>query len=436
VSRPKPRSLCFELLETRCLLNGTLYGPNLFAEPPDSAVSPQWQTSPCRQPLSTACAQPRLDANGLNDTDVTAAGADTQPCGRLPTDCVGTGITRPLVASPDGTAVVAPTPVVVSPNTTPVVTVPNVVIPEVAAPEILQVVVQSTIALPVVPAVPGPVVTVNVNEVDITESVATYGGEKAVFEENYVEITVKLPQVYTDPTFAVQPTLSSSPPAPVVKESASAAPINQASAQVTPPAKDSSAQPVKDQTVSVATVRDQTVVTVVPVKSANERVSQIDRLTPPTADATGARPPALQAAPATASNSVPGQWNSPTPNTTAVYLSTRQTLSAAQDAPVREPDDRLADQVVPSATTPPTVLWTNVFPVDMTALDNTVKDFFEHIDQFGVKLSANQVELLFSSSLALVAAGAAAELIRRKSQARVPALVLRREGTIPYSSYP
>jgi hypothetical protein len=90
-----------------------------------------------------------------------------------------------------------------------------------------------------------------------------------------------------------------------------------------------------------------------------------------------------------------------------------------------------------SVLTPPAPLLTNILPVDVASLESSIRDFFEHIDHAGAKLSESQISVLFSASSVAVAAMLALEIARRNvQQSAVPALTPRREGSIPYSDYP
>jgi hypothetical protein len=81
-------------------------------------------------------------------------------------------------------------------------------------------------------------------------------------------------------------------------------------------------------------------------------------------------------------------------------------------------------------------LLTNVLPVDFASLDSSVKSFFEQIDRLGVKLSESNVNLLFASGIIAAATALAVEIGRRKMRPAVPAVTLQRQGSIPYSDYP
>jgi hypothetical protein len=79
-------------------------------------------------------------------------------------------------------------------------------------------------------------------------------------------------------------------------------------------------------------------------------------------------------------------------------------------------------------------LVTNILPFDFSSLETSVRDFFDQLDQFGLKLSENHVSLLFSSGIAAAAATLALEFARRKIQAlHMP--TLERADLIPYSDY-
>jgi hypothetical protein len=79
-------------------------------------------------------------------------------------------------------------------------------------------------------------------------------------------------------------------------------------------------------------------------------------------------------------------------------------------------------------------LVTNILPFDFSSLETSVHDFFDQLDQFGLKLSENHVSLLFSSGIVAAAATLALEFARRRIQA-LPMPTLERADLIPYSDY-
>jgi hypothetical protein len=100
------------------------------------------------------------------------------------------------------------------------------------------------------------------------------------------------------------------------------------------------------------------------------------------------------------------------------------------------PVEQLSSLAIEETFSSSSVPLTNILPFDFSALELSIKDFFDQIDQCGVKLSVSQVDLLFSSGIMAVAAAIALEIGRRKIHAANPALPLQREGSIPYSDYP
>jgi hypothetical protein len=78
---------------------------------------------------------------------------------------------------------------------------------------------------------------------------------------------------------------------------------------------------------------------------------------------------------------------------------------------------------------------TNILPANFSGLESAIKDFFEEIDQVGLQLSESQVSLLFSTSVMAAAAALALEVARRKLQPRAVTPALGRAGSIPYSDY-
>jgi hypothetical protein len=88
-----------------------------------------------------------------------------------------------------------------------------------------------------------------------------------------------------------------------------------------------------------------------------------------------------------------------------------------------------------SAEEPACPLLTSIVPFDFAALEVSIKDFFNQINQAGLKLSENHVNLLFSSGMVAVAATLALEISRRKTTALAQAPALDHAGSIPYSDY-
>jgi hypothetical protein len=77
-----------------------------------------------------------------------------------------------------------------------------------------------------------------------------------------------------------------------------------------------------------------------------------------------------------------------------------------------------------------------VLPVDFAALESSIKDFFDQIDQLGLTLTESQVDALFTTGMVAVAAAVAAEISRRSFQpSAAPVLALGR-CRLPYSDYP
>lgn len=95
----------------------------------------------------------------------------------------------------------------------------------------------------------------------------------------------------------------------------------------------------------------------------------------------------------------------------------------------------LAPVVAEPTFAPAAGVLSSMLPLDLSALESSVKAFFDKLDTLGFKLSATQVDLLFSSGIIAVAATIAAEITRRKVRAPVPALTPRRPGSIPYSDF-
>ncbi len=78
---------------------------------------------------------------------------------------------------------------------------------------------------------------------------------------------------------------------------------------------------------------------------------------------------------------------------------------------------------------------TSVMPFDIASLETSIKDFFDQVNQAGLKLSAGHVNFLFSAGVVAVAAALAFELSRRKSSTPAQAPALELASTIPYSDY-
>jgi hypothetical protein len=84
---------------------------------------------------------------------------------------------------------------------------------------------------------------------------------------------------------------------------------------------------------------------------------------------------------------------------------------------------------------PQAMLLTNIFSLDASTLGSSIKDFFDQIDQLGLRLSDEQVDLLYSVGMTAAAAVAAFELARRQVRRRTLSQAPRL-GAIPYSDYP
>jgi hypothetical protein len=72
--------------------------------------------------------------------------------------------------------------------------------------------------------------------------------------------------------------------------------------------------------------------------------------------------------------------------------------------------DLVFDFALPSSS----LLLSTVLPIDVAAMQSSVKDFFDQIDKLGVRLSEGQIDLLYSTGLMTAATVLALEIVRRQ----------------------
>ena len=199
------------------------------------------------------------------------------------------------------------------------------------------------------------------------------------------------------------------------------APPQQNTASVTP-----TVQAVKDQTNNLGQLRDLNVISLSQANVKGDRLAP-NPLIPINTLALASPGPAMPGTPVAAQPSQELRAWAAVVLSPVSHKGSETPVTAA--GPVVFPSD--FDAVQPSAS-----LLTDILPFDFSSLDLSIRDFFSKIDQLGLKLSENHMDLLFSTGIMAVAASLALEMARRKIQTPVPALNLQRAGSIPYSDYP
>lgn len=83
------------------------------------------------------------------------------------------------------------------------------------------------------------------------------------------------------------------------------------------------------------------------------------------------------------------------------------------------------------AVPPYSIPFTNIFPLDSSTLQLSIKDFFDQMDQLGKYLSESQIDSLYSIGILATAAMVAVEITRRQFRPAVLAPAASRR-IIPY----
>jgi len=80
-------------------------------------------------------------------------------------------------------------------------------------------------------------------------------------------------------------------------------------------------------------------------------------------------------------------------------------------------------------------LMTDILPFDLVSLETSIKDFFDHLDRLGQKISKNQINILYASGLMAVGAMLVWEIARRNARTVASDPVPYLAKSIPYSDY-
>jgi hypothetical protein len=78
------------------------------------------------------------------------------------------------------------------------------------------------------------------------------------------------------------------------------------------------------------------------------------------------------------------------------------------------------------------VLLTDILPMDFSALETSIRAFFDQVEALGSNLTEHPVDLLFTTCILVATTAVALEVARRQMKPAKPALVFGRES-IPYS---
>jgi hypothetical protein len=123
------------------------------------------------------------------------------------------------------------------------------------------------------------------------------------------------------------------------------------------------------------------------------------------------------------------------PQDRAVAMSASNQLAGAIAEPLAvpgKPAKPLVSKATEFASSPPSMVLANIPPLDVRALQFSIKDFFDQIDKLGITLSEKQINLLYGLGIMAVATVLALELVRRQARPAPPALAPG-QGSIPYS---
>jgi hypothetical protein len=91
--------------------------------------------------------------------------------------------------------------------------------------------------------------------------------------------------------------------------------------------------------------------------------------------------------------------------------------------------------VFDTALTPSSIRLTNVLQLDASALGPAIREFFDKIDQLGVNLSEQHINFLYAAGIVAMASLVALEICRRQTRQPDPAIVSVRSA-LPYSNHP
>jgi hypothetical protein len=80
------------------------------------------------------------------------------------------------------------------------------------------------------------------------------------------------------------------------------------------------------------------------------------------------------------------------------------------------------------------MLLTNILPIDFSALESSIRSFFDRVQSFGSDLAESRIDLLFSTCVLVATTAVALEVVRRQMKPATPAFEFGREG-IPYSDF-